>query len=143
MLLALGCPGSLDNPDQFVGEGGVVRDGGSGTCNALTDIFQDTNVMTGCANATICHDADAPAAALDLTASDLSGLIDRPAAAGATDPCMGMGLIIDGTNPSQSLLLRKLSSPAPCGSAMPFGTTGATADDIACVEAWIMDQVGM
>jgi hypothetical protein len=140
MLLALGCPGSLENPDQFAGEGGVSRDGG-GECDAIA-IFRDTNMMTGCGNAA-CHDSDMPYAGLDLTADDLSGLVDRPAASGATDQCGGMGMIIDGTNPADSLLILKLSTPAPCGLAMPFGTTGASEENIACITAWVNAQAGM
>jgi hypothetical protein len=51
--------------------------------------------------------------------------------------CAGQGDIIDPENPSDSLLVTKLSADPPCGSQMPQNGDPLTPDEVACIEEWI------
>jgi hypothetical protein len=127
-LLALvslaGCPGHLDDPDRFRGDGGVT-----GECpDVPTAVFQAHCSAAG------CHGPTAPAAGLDLASP---GVAERVVGHAASE-CAGY-VLADPENAEASLLVEKLGPEPPCGSRMPLG---ATLDDatIACVKAWIAEQ---
>jgi hypothetical protein len=120
-LLLAGCPGSLQDPDRFRGEGGT------GTCD-VEQLFMDTCTGTG------CHGAGTPAAGVDLvTAGVAARLVDAP----ASTTCPGR-VEIDSADPANSLILEKVSEAMPsCGAAMPFLGEMLTPEEIACVEEWV------
>ncbi len=65
----------------------------------------------------------------------ISRLLDVPAPAGSM--CEGR-LLIDTTNPEQSLLITKLSNPPPCGLIMPFGGLPISESDRQCIIDWTL-----
>ena len=89
-----GCPGTLDNPEDFR-EGG--SSGGGGSCPPGTNV--ETDILgkatgSGCATK-ICHDAQDPAGNLDLASPGLaSRLLDQTST--STD-CSGH-VLVDGTD---------------------------------------------
>ena len=132
-----GCPGTLDNPEDFR-EGG--SSGGGGSCPPGTNV--ETDILgkatgSGCATK-ICHDAQDPAGNLDLASPGLaSRLLDQTST--STD-CSGH-VLVDSANPSQSLLLEKLATPAPCGDPMPL-TGSLTAQEKACITEHVNGLTG-
>lgn len=97
-------------------------------------IFEDS-----CGNA-VCHDADAPAAGLDLVSPNVE---DRTIDVASTDAgCASEFLVVAG-DPDQSYLLAKiLASPGICGGQMPIGTI-LDAMDTEVVRQWILDLGGV
>jgi hypothetical protein len=51
--------------------------------------------------------------------------------------CTGQGVIIDSDEPSDSLLLAKISGDPPCGQAMPPTGEQLTDAQVACIQEWI------
>jgi hypothetical protein len=52
-------------------------------------------------------------------------------------------VFIDSTTPSNSLLLQIVDAVPPCSQPMPFGSPiGLDEEDTACLEVWILDQLG-
>lgn len=106
------CPGTLDR-SRFT-SGGVVCD--------VPERF-----VTSCAGGT-CH---SPGSGLvDLVSPGLADRLVGPSA------CMGAPLA-DPDDPTGSVLYRKLAGEPACGSKMPLGQPAFTADDLACVSAFI------
>ncbi len=81
---------------------------------------------TNCAGAA-CH-AGGPR--IDLVSSGvIDRLLDVPSDCGDL-------LLIDSTDPERSYLLNKVSSQPECGTPMPVAGS-LSADDLACLEAWV------
>ncbi len=87
----------------------------------------------------ICHGggaANPPSGGIDLLAMGVADrLLDMPAVG-----CMQQPLVDTGTI-SNSVLLTRVMGSGACGSAMPLGTTGLSAGEIECIQAWIVDQI--
>lgn len=127
-LYLAGCPGSLQDPDRFGPVGG--SDGGGGGACDVEQLLSDTCTGIG------CHGAMDPAEGVDLmTAGVADRLVDTMSTSIA---CTGR-IEIDSADPANSLLLEKITMATPtCGAGMPFLRPMLTADEIACVEAWVM-----
>jgi hypothetical protein len=128
MVAASGCPGSLENKDQF-GFGGGGTGGAAGCGDVPTAILGPR-----CATAN-CHDADAPVASLDLTPD--AGLVDRIRDVDAEGMTCGAFKIFDSAAPAESLLYTKCVEPVPCGSKMPIGGDVFTSAQADCILEWL------
>ncbi len=128
-LVALGlsgCPGKLDNLQQFIGGG----EGGVPTCNIPGASVELQLIRPRCASGG-CHNRADHAADLDLVSPGIAQrLIDRPSS------CMNKPLI-NGAMRDQSYLLEKLGSSPGCGRQMPLGAPAFTADELACARVWV------
>ena len=133
VLLLVGCPGSLEDPERFglgdppPGDGGGGGGGGGDACGAaeVQPIF-----AAKCAGAG-CHSAASAAAGLDLESEGIGPrLLD-----GATG-CNDL-LMINSADPGASYLTEKLYDSPTCGSKMPL--IGGALDDteLDCVESWV------
>lgn len=92
---------------------------------------------------TLCHSANpgGTGGGLSLVGSDLGKRLSMTQALymGVSDAgkCVPGNLIIDPANPSNSLLLKKITNKQECGQSMPTGGT-LEGDDLACIQGWIM-----
>ncbi|MFK7989443.1 MAG: hypothetical protein AB8I08_25730 [Sandaracinaceae bacterium] len=91
-----------------------------------------------------CHDADSPAAELDLSTSEsaLANLLAQDAFTGANAECSDAGSLLEAGNPEGSLLFHKLrgtdaDGARVCGTRMPQSGGGLSAQSLAAIEAWI------
>jgi hypothetical protein len=114
LLLAAGCPGSLQDPARFT---------------VSCDDVPTTILVPRCATSG-CHDATTKAASLDLSGADVGARMINRAATG------GPGLLIDAGNPDGSVLVRKLTPTPPFGAQQPPGAPldPATID---CIRRWV------
>lgn len=118
------------------GAGSLSTGGTAGTvaaaCSPTLDSLQ-RGVFVGSCSQLRCHGADAPAAALDLTVSDLELRLVGVRAA----TCETATLVVPGS-PEQSFLFQKLTETMPdCGGErMPIDEV-LPPDQIECVASWI------
>lgn len=127
-LLLVGCPGGLNNPEDFIGGAG----GSPGPTVEL--VFQ-----ASCGNA-ICHDADQPAADLDLVSPNVAS---RTVDVNSTDPNCASDTIVISGDPDESYMMKKiLNEPGICGGQMPIGTI-LDAEDTDVIRQWIIDLGGV
>jgi hypothetical protein len=134
-----GCPGKLDNPDQF----------------ASTVPCDPQGLLHFYCSGGGCHDTsaapDASPDQLDLLAPGVEArLVDQPATyygvpdnqrPRCPDPPQ---LLIDTANPSQSLFLLKIdqTSILPCGSHMPYSGRLPRRSEIQCLKDWALGLAG-
>lgn len=124
-MVASGCPGTLENKDQFMLGGGGS---GGGDCGDFEGVF----LQQRCATSS-CHDAEMPIGGLDLTND--SGLVMRIRDIDATGQgCTGK--LFDSAAPEASLMYTKLTAPT-CGSKMPIGGNPLTEQEIGCMLTWL------
>ena len=129
-LLLSGCAGPLEDPSRFAylgadagSDGGVsLSDGG---CDPVSTIF-----VPNCTTSS-CHSARTQQGNLDLESPGLPQRLVNVQATG------GPGLLIDKTNPDQSVIYTKLSDPPPFKFQMPLGAPPLSADDVTCVQQWV------
>lgn len=124
VVLAGGCPGSLEDPGRF--------EAGMPACDA------EEILVVSCGTNPLCHDSDAPQAGLDLVSPGVaSRLVDVPAAF-----CVGSGNLVDSADPQgASFFLEKLDPSPSCGLQMP--TDGPlSSEDRACLGAWVDEIAG-
>ena len=127
-LLLVGCPGGLNNPEDFIGGAG-----GSPSPTAEV-VFQ-----ASCGNA-VCHDADQPAADLDLVSPNIAS---RTVDVNSTDPNCASETIVIAGDPDESYMMKKiLNEPGICGGQMPIGTI-LDAEDTDVIRQWIIDLGGV
>lgn len=126
LVLLLGCPGELENPDQYPDEPLAL---------CQLDIDVPALFRSKCGSST-CHQGDDPAAELDLVAP---GVFERLENVPATQ-CEGR-VRIDPLEPNSSFLVEKLrgTQPVGCGERMPF-VSFLTGAEIACVQRWVFDR---
>jgi hypothetical protein len=128
-----GCPASLSDPGEFESDAGhpaTESEGGAPACaDVPTVIFQQSCGTVG------CHTSSSPAQGLDLVSPGVaSRLINVPE---TEMPALGL-LLIDPAKPQDSVILTKLqASTVPYGAVMPFGGKPLSAQEVACVAAWI------
>jgi hypothetical protein len=117
-----GCPPSLDHPERF-------------QTSCPPNFSVEATLREQCSRVG-CHlPGDAGAAGLDLVSAGVfTRLFDVPS------PACG-GLLVSPLGPDQSLLVQKLEGTSTCGAQMPLGGTPLPASDIACVRAWITEQL--
>ena len=125
-----GCPGSLD-----FDPGGGTGAGGSG--GLQTSCAMSATVLGMC---TACHNPGSKSAYanLDLMSDGpAQRLVGVAAATDANGLCGGKGNLLNrGTTPATGIFIDKISNKQTCGGAMPFGTDGLGATDLACLQAW-------
>ena len=125
-VFATGCPASLDDPSRFFGTSG----GGVDVCSDVpNDLFIPTCAASGCHNPTDMMQG------LDLRSPNVLARLVGVRATG------GAGLLIDPTQPEQSVLYTKLSFDPPYGARMPFGKEPLDDVTTGCVLAWIQANV--
>lgn len=126
LVLLLGCPGELENPDQYPEEPLAL---------CQLDIDVPALFRSKCGSST-CHEGDEPAAELDLVAP---GVFERLENVPATQ-CEGR-VRIDPLEPNSSFLVDKLrgTQPVSCGERMPF-VSFLTGAEIACVQRWVFER---
>ncbi len=121
-----GCPASLDDPSRFFG----TSEGGGDVCSDVPDnLFIPTCAASG------CHNPTDLAQGLDL---ESPGVATRLVGVRATG---GAGMLVDPTQPEQSVLYTKLTFDPPYGARMPFGKDPLDDATIRCVLSWIQTKV--
>ncbi|MAQ18139.1 MAG: hypothetical protein CMN30_25500 [Sandaracinus sp.] len=126
LLLLTGCPGELENPDQYPDEPLEL-------CQLDLDVPALFQSKCG---SSACHEGSDPKAGLDLVAP---GVFERLENVPATQ-CEGR-VRVDPDNPNASFLVEKLrgTQPVGCGERMPF-VSFLTGAEIACVQRWVFEQ---
>ncbi|MGF1509112.1 MAG: hypothetical protein ACFB9M_06370 [Myxococcota bacterium] len=127
-----GVPGTQDlgvTPDLGQPDAGGAMD----PCPQFVDIGQEL-ITPECGTAA-CHDADNPQANLDLVSAGVAQRV-----VDVTDRS-GNCVLVDSSDPDSSLMLSILTSSPPCSIQMPFLGTPFTADQTACVAAWVDELV--
>ena len=115
-----GCPGTIEDTSRF-----------QGRCREPIDV-QTAVFGTRCAES-ICHDAQSPAADLDLISPNLERRL-----VGVRSTQCATRLRIDRADPERSYLLEKLErDDQECGDRMPVGGDPLTRDQLACVREWV------
>ena len=131
-LALLGCAGSLDHPERFTNlatpDAGTVNPSDGG-CDPVVDIFP-----LGCSTSA-CHSAQSQQGNLDLESPGLPTRLVNKQAHG------GPGLLIDSTNPAQSVMLLKVTDTPPFQFQMPLGAPPLSAEEVACLQAWVQAAV--
>lgn len=131
-LAAIGCSSSSD---------GTTPDAGATTCDlaGVEALFATKNcTLSG------CHDSASGSAGLDLKSAGLADrLLNKGPTAGVgsvESSCVGMGKIYlkPNTNPSEGLLIDKLTANFGCGARMPQSGTPLTDSQMACVRSWAL-----
>src|SRR5271166_2600683 len=119
-VACIACPGSLKDPERFT-------DGGN-SCPDVTLAVFPTCAVAG------CHSAGSKTQGLDLETPDpASRLVGVPATEGP-------GLLIDPSNPANSVIYTKLGPTPPFGARMPFTRPPLDSATIACVLDWVTAQ---
>jgi hypothetical protein len=133
-LVWAGCAGRLTDPAAFMDE-----TGDSGAANVGVDAPAaascpdvPTRFVQSCGTSG-CHDATTKAEGLDLWSP---GVASRLVGVAASE---GVGLLIDPSTPSKSVVYTKLLPTPPFGARMP---TGGSLDDAAiqCVLSWVTTE---
>jgi len=129
----VGCAGSLDHPERFANlpdrDAGPSSPSSDGGCDPLVDIFP-----LSCSTSA-CHSAQSQQGNLDLESSGLPGrLVDKQAHGGP-------GYLIDSKNPSQSVMLLKVTDTPPFQFQMPLGAAPLSPEEMACLQAWVQAAV--
>lgn len=133
VLLLPGCPGELENPEEF-----------SAICDPPGTLFPKK-----CGSST-CHDAKEPAANLDLVSPGvIERLVDVRATCADPDPdddeaCVCADrLRVDSLNPDGSYLLEKVNEEFPeCDDQMPQLGQALRSRDAECLRNWILEITG-
>ncbi len=112
---------------------GAGPDGGTAACSATN--APTTVLAARCTNAA-CHDADAPAAGLDLASAGVAQRL-----MGVTSTCANHVLVVAG-NPTSSYLMDKISGAPACGTAMPPTGLALDTEELGCVQGWITSLAG-
>ncbi len=120
-LACVGCPGSLEDPGRFT-------DSGASCPDVVQDVFVASCSIAG------CHTSSTKTQGLDLESPDPAS---RLVGVAATE---GTGLLIDPSNPANSVVYSKLGAVPPFGSRMPYGRPALPDATIACVLAWVTAQ---
>jgi len=136
---ALGCAADLERPPEDY-------EAAESSPQTLCNIDQ---VLTKNCGGIGCHGSIAPqAAGLDLQSPGVaSRLLDAPASHSdlSSDAealkCAPGELLVDRTNPDNSLILRKVLGTQSCGMKMPL-TFGLPSSDLDCLREWVFTLAG-
>ncbi|MBO6940281.1 MAG: hypothetical protein JJ863_35235 [Deltaproteobacteria bacterium] len=122
----LGCPGKLDDPDQYPEQPLDL---------CLLDIDVPALLRARCGNED-CHGSTSPAAQLDLNSP---GIFERMENASATQ-CEDR-VRIDPLDPNNSFLMEKIrgTQPPTCGQTMPPFTV-LTTYEVGCIQLWLFEK---
>ena len=150
LACAIGCGGDDDGggggggggADASTG-GGVDASGGGGGVDASTGTATFTQVYaiisTSCAPChTTANGTGVTSGQLDMT-SQATAYDNLVGVAAAGSSCSGMGTRVVANDAANSIMFLKVEpgQASPCGSKMPVGSSGLSADDAALVQAWI------
>ena len=123
VVLVVGCPGSLSNPEDFMDGGLVEKD-------AETILAESCGTIG-------CHDASPlPAEGLDLISPDVENRVVGINAVG--QGCESNILVVAGDPDSSYLLDKVLDLPTICGLKMPL-VGDLPPDEIEILRQWIID----
>ncbi|MDP3276625.1 MAG: hypothetical protein Q8Q09_15615 [Deltaproteobacteria bacterium] len=127
LALLSGCPGKLDNWQDFVG----ANEGGTTSCTIAVSMVEQQLVRPRCATSG-CHDRGDRAGGLDLQSPNIaSRLVDQPSSS-----CSGR-LLVNRASLGESHMLAKVSSDPGCGRQMPLGAPALSVSEVACIRSWI------
>jgi hypothetical protein len=130
-LLLVGCPGGLNNCEDF----NACPGGAGGSPGTTVELVFEVN----CGNA-VCHDSDQPAAGLDLVSPDVAS---RTVGMNSNDPTCGSDILVIAGDPDESYMIKKIvNEPGVCGGQMPIGTL-LDAEDTNVIRDWILDLGGV
>ncbi|MBX3131364.1 MAG: hypothetical protein KF718_31895 [Polyangiaceae bacterium] len=137
-----GCPGSLADPERFL-------EAGAATCPPGTDVEKEifapltSSGKTGGCASSLCHDADEPAAGLDLITPGIAGRVLGTVSTGSINEGLCDGeVLVDPTDPESSLFIEKVTLKTPrCGDRMPLAAPLSKAN-IDCVRQWVLQVAG-
>src|SRR5262249_18699898 len=117
-LVLAGCPGTLDDPAQFKGDGSI----------ACFDV--PTELASNCTGAG-CHNSKDKAQMMDLQSPGVATrLVNKPAT-----ECVG--ILVNPMSPQDSVLYKKLTPMPPCGAPMPSGKPQYDPEHLQCILDWI------
>jgi hypothetical protein len=123
VVLVVGCPGSLSNPEDFIDGGSVDKD--------AETILAESCGTNG------CHDASPQAAeGLDLISPGVESRVVDISAVG--QDCESSILVVAGDPDSSYLLDKVLDLPTICGVKMPL-VGDLPPDEIEILRQWIID----
>jgi hypothetical protein len=117
---AAGCAASLDDPARFTG--GIA-------CTSGIDV--ETELLQTTCGSAACHDGDNPQAGMDLASPGVAARLTGVAAM-----CPEQTLVVAG-DPEASYLYQKTGSTPACGARMPSQADPLSAEQRACLAAWI------
>ncbi|MGZ6125875.1 MAG: hypothetical protein ACXWLR_12995 [Myxococcales bacterium] len=100
-----------------------------GGCDPVVDIFP-----LSCSTSA-CHSAQSQQGNLDQESSGLPNRLVNKQAHG------GPGVLIDATNPLQSVMLLKVTDTPPFQFQMPLGAPPLSPEETACLQAWVQAAV--
>src|SRR5262249_11183603 len=110
-LVCLACPGTLQDPERFVHDaatdGPTVDPEAGAAAGGCPDV--PTQVFAARCGVAGCHSATGPSNGLDLASPNVADRITGACAHG------GAGYLVDPTNPSASVIYKKLMNPPPFG----------------------------
>ena len=128
-LALLGCAGALDRPERFGNlsrpDAGSVDPSSDGGCDPIIVMFP-----LSCSTSA-CHSAQSQQGNLDLESPGLPKRLVGKAAHG------GPGLLIDASNPAQSVMLLKVKDTPPFQFQMPLGAPPLSPEEMACLQGWV------
>lgn len=116
------------------GDGGAPASGTPGALFSCADFDVKTEFSKSCGSAS-CHDAEEPAAGLDLVSPGLESRIVGALATQCT------GILAGPADPEASVLYDKLREKPSCGARMPISGDPWTTDQMKCMRDWISGLV--
>jgi hypothetical protein len=132
---------------NYVPEGSSA--GGSGGGGGSTALPCDLDMLfTKSCWGIGCHGSMQPAADLDLQTPGVEGrILNIPASHlhitdGSDAMCVQGELRVDGNNPDNSVILKKINGTQSCGGQMPTPPRTVNDADKACLRAWVFQVAG-
>jgi hypothetical protein len=126
-----GAGGSEPAPPAGAGGGAPVAAGGSGGgdppgCDGFA-------ILESSCGQSSCHGAGSGQSGFAESEDVARTFVGQ---SGSTDACATEGPLFDPANPTDSVVIQKLTDDPPCGSKMPFGPA-LSEEDVSCLEEWI------
>lgn len=130
-----GCPGTLDNKDEFLADGGKTSTGtgtGTGSGGPCGDV--PTDLLAAKCGGGSCHGVTSPQVGLDLESPDVAARVV------GVNAKMCPGVLANPSNAAASVMYTKLLAAVSCGGRMPLGRPSLTPMEAECLMSWIAEQ---
>ena len=128
-----GCPGSLDNKDEFLDAGftAVVSTGADDNCGDV-----EATILAAKCGGTGCHGTKSPQNNLDLESPGVAArVVGVPA-------IVCKGTLANPSDPDNSVIYTKVLETTACGARMPLARPVLSAAETECLRLWIAKQGG-
>ena len=125
-VLCSACPGSLENPQRFTGDGGA---NGCSLSNIQAELVEARCATSG------CHDGTTAAEGLNLL--DDGSLASRLLGVNAQGEGCEAELLINANDTASSYLINKLGANPSCGLTMPLTPPLLTEEELTCMQNWV------